>query len=190
MPTFRKGHFCIDLSFRPAEGEVAAEDRQCAWEIYVEMISRTAVCGATTTKGENIFGGEILSESFDSLYRFAEDARAILRRYPVGRVEPDRRDHLGFFLARLLEIVIGRFLNKWRGRYCLWWKHATTQQQDPFECQKTYPHLEQLIEEWVELRRCCGEVAVGIESAYRFPPLLDAIPVHVRDEWEDEARKL
>ena len=191
MPKFQKDHFCIDLAVTPASGELAAEDRQCAWELYLEIASRAAVCGNLDTKGMKIdVADEILVDSMESLHEFFLEARAIGRRYPVGRIDAEHVAHLGYMIARLLEIVIRPFLEKWRARYRRWWQSSDLESKDPFEYQRQYPHYPHLIEDWAGLRNCCRDVMAGLQNAYGFVPLAAAVPQHVRDDWTNKYRAL
>ena len=45
MPVFRNGRLKIDLGFVTLGGELDEADRQCAWELCCELISRVGVTG-------------------------------------------------------------------------------------------------------------------------------------------------
>src|SRR5437879_3728424 len=84
MPVFSKGSFNLNLGFVSLGGEMNEQDRQCAWELYCELVTRVAVIGKLDDQEKLDFSGEIYAESFDSLYQFFGEARGIMRKYPVG----------------------------------------------------------------------------------------------------------
>ena len=63
----KEGSFELDLKLMKLGAKLAEDDRQCAWELYTEMVTRVAVVGKTSDKNCANFDGEVLSESFDSL---------------------------------------------------------------------------------------------------------------------------
>ena len=86
MPVFSKGSFSINLGIVSIGGELSEEDRQCAWELYCELVSSVALVGKLDEHGKQVFVGERYDQSLDSLYAFVTEARGLMRRYPVGRI--------------------------------------------------------------------------------------------------------
>jgi len=86
MPHLTKGSFSLNLGIVQIGGELADEDRQCAWELYTELSTRVAVTGKSDDPDCVDFGGELYVESLDSLYMFFREARGIMRRFPAGRL--------------------------------------------------------------------------------------------------------
>ncbi len=84
MPVFTKGSFKVNLGFVQIGGEFDELDRQCAWELYCEIVTRVAVRGSLDADGNEVFDGEVYAESLDSLYNFFLESRQIMKRYPVG----------------------------------------------------------------------------------------------------------
>src|SRR4051794_32393609 len=103
---FERDGFSVRLSFRPLAGELAEIDRQFAWEIYLELVTRIGLCGQLDPldpagKKES-FRGELLGQSLESVRAFSEEALKLLRKYPVGKLGGDATEHVGFFMARVL----------------------------------------------------------------------------------------
>lgn len=177
--TYRRGPFHLDLCFEALEGELAAEDRQCAWEFYTELVTRSAACGRVDGKGEQIFENELFPAEFASLREFLVEARGLMRRYPVGRLKADGPQHLGSLIGGVLQVAVQPFLERWDVRYSAWFQA----QRDP--ARPEFADLPLLIAEWRSLRALCREVVAALEQTYGFrPALLPLVPQHVRDEWE------
>lgn len=193
MPVFTKGNFQINLGVFSLAGELSEEDRQCAWELYCELVSRVALVGKVDVSGEQVFVGETYDQSLDSLYSFVGAARALMRRYPVGRLGATApQNHLGFFIAALLETVVRPFLEKWQAAYRHWWEQACARlpEASPFERQEGYPHLEQMRNDWRELRHFCRAAARELTETFSFPDVTAIEPPELRQRWQEETRSL
>ena len=156
MPVFQKGTFSINLGFAQIGGEFDALDRQCAWEFYTELITRVSVRGKLDAHGQQTLEGEVWLESFDSLYAFFTECRAIARRYPVGKIKP-KQSNLAFSMVKLLEVVIRPFLEKWQASYRFWWDAQSDAKQAPFKRQQAFPHAKDLLVDWKNLRQFCRQ---------------------------------
>jgi hypothetical protein len=191
---FRKGHFRMEMRLQPLDGELAAEDRQCAWELYCEMVSRSAVCGTLDAEGKEFFEHELLIESLRSFKEFADEARTLVRRFPAGRAGATAAatEHLGWYIARLLAVAIEPFLEKWHARFCHWWETdgLTAPRENPFARQRRYDFYSDLVAEWTWVRVLCRDIVAELRGAYGFAALLDAVPQHVREEWRAESAEL
>lgn len=191
MPVFRKGQIELDLKFLKVGGELDEEDRQCAWALYCEIVSRRAVSGRLVRAehdGEawvDGFEGEVLAESFDSLHAFFERARELMSEFPVGRIGK-REHHLGFFILRMMEIVIRPFLEKWQARYRHWWS-MTDDETSPFERQQSYPHWQELTADWSAMRSFCRETATELVETYELVELSKDLEVVRRAWWSGRA---
>jgi hypothetical protein len=187
MPVFSKGKFSVNLGVFSFGGEVDETDRQCAWELYCEIVSRVAVVGKANQQGELVFTGEVLAESLDSLHQFFTAARELMRRYPVGLLKVgSNQDHLGFFIAKMLEVVIRPFLEKWQASYRHWWQQHDDPTRAPFDNQADYPRLAELQADWVRLRRFCREAAQDLAQTFALPDILALTPAGLRQDWIDE----
>ena len=123
MPEFRKGIFTLDLGFVKIGGEVTEEDRQCAWELYSEIVTRVAIVGKRKDPTARNFDGEIYAESLTSVFRFFQECRNIMRKFPVGKIGESDQVHLGILINRILAHVLRPFLEKWHGPYRAWWSN-------------------------------------------------------------------
>ena len=189
MPVFSKGSFSVNLGIVSIGGELSEEDRQCAWELYCELVSRVSLMGKEDKRGELVFTGEIYDQSLDSLYGFFREARALMRRYPVGRVAAGgAQDHLGFFIAALLEVVIRPFLEKWQASYRHWWEHECQRlpHASPFERQTGYPELQEMLEDWRGVRRFCRSAAKELTERFDLPDVMALEPPQLKQEWLTE----
>jgi len=191
MPVFSKGNFSVNLGFVSFGGDFDETDRQCAWELYCEIITRVAVIGKEDEHGQLLFTGEVLAESLESLHRFVAEARTLMRRYPVGRLTPGRDpDHLGFFIGGLLEVVIRPFLEKWQAVYRHWWEHQSDASLAPFERQDQFPGDQEMREDWNRLRRFCRDSAGELAKRYALPDIGALSPPRLRQTWLDETRRV
>lgn len=192
MPTFTKGNFSINLGIVSFGGEIDEADRQCAWELYCELVSRVAVVGKLDSNGNHTFEGEVLAESLDSLYHFFTEARHIMRAYPLGRLTAGKRDasHLGFFIAGMLEGVLRPFLEKWQASYRYWWDHQSDRQLSPFRRQAGFESLDDFLADWSRLRDFCRATAGEIEQHFELPSVLRLMPPELERLWQQETKKV
>ncbi len=70
MPVLTKGNLTLNLGIACISTEISEEDRQCAWELYCELVSRVALMGKENAHGELVFTGELYDQSLDSIYAF------------------------------------------------------------------------------------------------------------------------
>lgn len=170
MASFERGGTQIGLIFTKVEGALAAEDRQLAWELSVAVASRLSLRGKIDDRGEDHFRGEVLAESFDELEAFLAEARALAGRYPVNAAA---NDHLGFFIAQTVELVVRPFYERWQAEYRYWWE-TNRSHGEPFIIQNNYPRLEEMLDDWIALRKFWREVLRELSAAYGFADLLGA----------------
>src|SRR5712691_3325469 len=105
MPFLSKGSFSLNLGIVSLGGELSELDRQCAWELYSDLSTRVALTGKINDPECTNFDGELYSESLESLYRFFQAAREIMKKFPVGKVGA-KEDHLGVMINRLIGSVL------------------------------------------------------------------------------------
>jgi hypothetical protein len=167
MPTITKGSFSLDLKLFKLETELSDEDRQCAWEFYAELATRVALVGKRGDKTAASFEGELYAENFESLFNFFREARSIMRRFPVGRMKNFSQEHLGVFINRCLANVIRPFLEKWRGKYFAWYTAAVRSSRSPYEVQKEFPDLKEMLEDWTALRFLMRRAEQTVAKQYK-----------------------
>jgi len=193
MPVFTKGNFTFNLGITCISTEISEEDRQCAWELYCELISRVALMGKEDARGELVFTGELYDQSLDSLYAFFCEARGLMRRYPVGRIKSESaQNHFGFFIAALLEVVIRPSLEQWQASYRHWWCQECEHfpQASPFERQEGYPQLEKMLEDWRVVRRFCRSAAKELTEQFKLPDVTALEPPELKQQWLAETSAL
>jgi hypothetical protein len=152
MATMTKGSFTLDLGIVKLGAELSDEDRQCAWELYSELSTRVAVTGKPKDSECVDFCGELFHESLTSLYTFFQEARNIMRKFPVGRLQGDVKNHLGVIISKMLSDVLRPFLEKWQSDYRHWWENQSNPRVEPMERQKSYPQHDEMLEDWANVR--------------------------------------
>jgi hypothetical protein len=148
---------------------LGSEDRQCAWELYVEMATRLAVTGQRGDPSEVLFEGEVFAESLQSLYQFFQEVRSLMRRMPVGAVPPASGERLGAEL--IADTVLTRlrtFLEHWQADFRYWWETGSDADLPPLERQQRYPRREQFLTDWAALRRSMRAIAEQLAQVYQF----------------------
>lgn len=168
-----EGSFELDLKLVKLGARLAEEDRQCAWELYTELVTRVAVVGKTSDRNAGNFDGEVLSESLDSLYKFFQEARGIMRRFPVGRIGK-KKNHLGIVVHGMMKDVLRPFLEKWHADFRHWWEYESNKKLSPLERQKSYPKLKLFLADWQSVRLLMRAVQRELVKTYE---LVDAADV-------------
>lgn len=171
MANLRSARFSLDFKLLRVSAEIAEDDRQCAWEFYTEMNTRVAVTGKRGDPDGNNFDGEIYIESLNSLYTFFKESRALMRRFPMGKIEINKEANLGIMIDRVMSIVLRPFLEKWQGRFRYWWDVESDHTKPFFERQKEFPELEEMLSEWSDLRRTMKTLNSDLLSKYQLIPL-------------------
>jgi hypothetical protein len=95
--------FSISGTWEPNDAE-----RQAAWELYIELITRIAVVPLPAGQG-------LLSEALSSLYSLFATTRDILRRHGPSIAEPkrDAQPNFGYLAVAMLNIAIRPLLARW-----------------------------------------------------------------------------
>ena len=90
-------------TWEPDESEVSA-----AWELYVEMVTRTPLGGFSSQEGS-------LREALNSIYSLFDTTRGILRRYgpAVARPKGGRELSFGYLAVSMLNLVLRPLLTEW-----------------------------------------------------------------------------
>lgn len=171
MAVLTKGNFSINLGIFKISGHLSEDDRQCAWELYTEIITRLAVYGRSQCHEsfEEQFRGELYLESLSSLYLFFQEMRGIMRKYPVGKIECADEYHLGKFTCSIMNDILRPFLEKWQGDYRCWFdmEIRNNSELSPYEIQDKYPFRRQFLEDWYNLRILMKSVAETLAREYK-----------------------
>lgn len=91
MPTFRLKDCSLDLRIEPLAGPLARADRQCAWRVYLALLTRPALRDERMPEAE--------------LRDFVRALRAPLEDWPAAELADPRATHLGHALAAAIEAV-------------------------------------------------------------------------------------
>lgn len=166
MPILSKGSFTLNLGLVKLTGDLTDDDRQCAWELYTELSTRVAVTGKPGDPECNNFDGELYIESLNSLYNFFQEARKIMREFPVGRISVDQKDHLGILISRMMENILRPFLEKWHVNYRHWWENSSNPRLSPFDRQSEYPSITEFLADWSAIRWLMRVVQTELVKAY------------------------
>jgi hypothetical protein len=167
MPVLTRGTFSLNLGIIQLGAELGDEDRQCAWELYTELSTRVAVTGKQRDQDCTDFNGELYIESLGSLYNFFQEARSIMRDFPVGKINGDNRSHLGVMINRMMENVLRPFLEKWQVKYRHWWEEESNPRLSPIERQTEFPELEEFLADWSSVRWLMRQVQQELVNVYQ-----------------------
>lgn len=167
MAVLTKGSFSLNLGIVQLGSELSDDDRQCAWELYTELSTRVAVTGKTKDEECKDFSGELYIESLTSLYKFFQESRAIMRKFPVGKIAGNHQDHLGVMISRMMEEVLRPFLEKWQVKYRHWWENDGNPRISPIERQSEYPELNEFLDDWASVRWLLRQVKNELVSVYK-----------------------
>lgn len=93
----------VEGVWKPDESE-----RNAAWEMYVELITRISVAELKPSEG-------LLREALSSLYTLFDTTRIILRKYGPSVAQPKGKDKLsfGYLAVAILNAVLRPVLAKW-----------------------------------------------------------------------------
>ena len=100
----------IQGTWEPDESEVRA-----AWELYVEMVTRTPLGDLSTQEGST-------REALNSIYSLFDTTRVILRSYGPSVAKPGggRGLSFGYLAVSMLNLVLRPLLTKWHPRLQGW----------------------------------------------------------------------
>lgn len=166
MPNLTRGGFSLNLGFVELSGELAEEDRQCAWELYTELCTRVAVTGKQTDPDCTDFSGELFVESLNSVYNFFQESRQIMRRFPVGRIGVSPDAHLGVMVNRVLADVLRPFLEKWHVNFRHWWENDSNPRLPPMQRQAEFPQIDAFRSDWAAVRWLMRSLQSELVSKY------------------------
>lgn len=128
----------IEGTWEPNESE-----RNAAWELYVELITRISVAELKPEEG-------LLREALSSLYTLFDSTRKILRGYGPSIAKPKGKDNLsfGYLAVAILNAVLRPVLAKWHP-LLLDYESTKKGSVSPLEHEKQwdkYEELQQVIE--------------------------------------------
>jgi len=167
MSVLNKGSFSLNLGIMQLSAELSDDDRQCAWELYTELSTRVAVTGKIQDSEFPDFDGELYIESLESLHKFFLEARTIMRKFPVGKIRGDNKNHLGVMIHRVLNDVLRPFLEKWQSKYRHWWESQSNPRLAPLPRQQEFGELKEFLDDWSAVRWLMKEVQKELVAIYQ-----------------------
>jgi hypothetical protein len=192
MAIFHRGAY-EHLIEVPSNAAAVEDERVFAWQLYVEMTFRPAVCGRLNLIGELVFEGEILMESLGSLNEFQTRVHELLGHTRLGSLTSDEPKCVAFAAAEMQEIVIRPFIDKWYVPYMHWWKQQERDHPLSTDFQRQNA-LDQnvrtaMFDDWSDLRQFSRSFCRELATTFRFVPLFDLVPGQIRREWMDECNQ-
>ena len=168
MAAMKKGTFSIDIGFLKLGADFEESDRQCAWELYTELATRVAVTGKPKDPDGTDFSGEVYAESLASLHSFFGEARKIMRQFPVGSFQARGiENHIGALIHRAMRDILRPFLETWQADYRFWWENVSDKTLPPFDRQKAYPKVKEMVAQWSDVRAIMRAIQDELVSMYK-----------------------
>jgi hypothetical protein len=167
MPEISDGSFTINFGVVKLKGNLSEQDRQCAWKLYTEIVTRVAVSGKRRDGTCSDFSGEVIAESLSSLHAFFREARQIMKDFPVGKLKEKNQSHLGILIHDLLTDVLRPFLEKWQADFRAWWEQQNHTEQSWFELQEKYPKHKEFLDNWIHLRKLMRKLENKLRDEYK-----------------------
>jgi hypothetical protein len=157
--------FKISGTWEPNDAE-----REAAWELYVELITRVAVVPLPRGHG-------LLREALTSLYSLAGTVRQVLREHGprVAEPKPDGVFNFGYLAVAMLNFVIRPLLSRWHPELEAW--EATRRaDRSRAEHEAAWPRADELRAELDTARSVLSQYAALLGTACGVPDLSTAIP--------------
>jgi hypothetical protein len=144
-------------------------ERDAAWELYVELVTRISVAPLTPGDG-------ILREALTSLYELFGVTREILRKYgPAVARAPQKpgQYRFGHLAVWMLNAVLRPVLAQWHPELQRW-EAGRTGGQSVVEHEQSWPRAAELREELAALRQVLLRYAEILATVCEAPALIDA----------------
>lgn len=164
----------LDLGWGPAKlsGTWTPDtaERDAAWELYVELVTRIAVVPLTAEAG-------VIREALDSLHELFGATRAILRKYGPSVARPTRTRggeyRFGHLAIYLMNANIRPFLTYWHPQLQEWESGRATQ-HSVGRHERSWPRAEECRAALDDLRRVTIQYAEVLALVCEAPALIDA----------------
>lgn len=165
----------IDVILRLPGGEIRGRwepdesERKAAWELYIELVTRTAVVELRSDEGS-------VREALSSLHSLFETTRKLLRQYGPSVARPKRSGYLsfGFLAVAMLNRVLRPVLAKWHPLLS-----AREQKRPaditPIEHERTWDRDSELREELARVRTVLTDYARYLEAVADVPSLITSL---------------
>jgi len=151
----------IEGTWEPDESE-----RQAAWEMYIELITRISVTELRPDEG-------LLREALSSLYTLFNTTRGILRKYGPIIAQPKGKDKLsfGYLAVAILNTVLRPTLAKWHP-LLLDYENTRSETVSPFEHEKRWDKSDELRQALNDIRKWLTEYADILAEVAGVPSLI------------------
>ena len=162
----------LDLKFFKISGTWEPNDaeRQAAWELYVELMTRIAVVPLPSGEG-------LLREALTSLYSLFATTRDVLRRHgpTVAEPRPDGQYNFGYLAVVILNGVIRPLLARWHP-LLEDWEAARPPGRSRAAHEQAWPQAAQLRADLDATRASLSQYAALLATACGVPDLSAAMP--------------
>jgi hypothetical protein len=163
----------LNLQFLEISGSWEPNDaeRQAAWELYVELITRIAVVPVPGGHG-------LLREALTSLYSIFGSTREVLRRHGPAVAEPKRDGSysFGYLAVAVLNFVVRPLLTEWHPALEDWEAqrpaHASSVAHE-----RGWPRQAELRQRLDDTRVVLASYAAVLADACGVPSLVAAVPL-------------
>jgi hypothetical protein len=145
-------------------------ERQAAWELYVELVTRVSVVPLREDEG-------LLREALSSLYSLFTTTREVLRKYGPEVAEPkkDGQYNFGYLAVAMLNYGIRPLLARWHPTLEDW-EIRRPADRSRSDHEKAWPHASELRTALGDTRNILCAYADLLASACGVPNLLAAVP--------------
>jgi len=163
----------VELGWGPAKlsgtWEPDRAERDAAWELYVELVTRIAVVPLAPGQG-------ILREALTSLYQLFGITREILRKYGPAVARPPRKNgqyRFGYLAVWMLNAAVRPVLAEWHPKLQAW-EASRPADRSIAEHERAWEQVEGLRSELEALRRLLLQYAQVLAAVCDAPALIDA----------------
>jgi hypothetical protein len=141
-------------------------ERDAAWEMYVELITRISVAELKPNEG-------LLREALSSLYTLFDTTRKILRKYGPTVAKPKGRGNLsfGYLDVAILNVVLRPTLAKWHP-LLLDYENTKKDAVSPLEHETMWDKSAELRQELNNVRKLLTEYADILAKVAEVPSLI------------------
>ena len=162
----------LDLKFFKISGTWEPNDaeRQAAWELYVELMTRIAVVPLPSGEG-------LLREALTSLYSLFATTRDVLRRHgpTVAEPKPDGQYNFGYLAVVILNGVIRPLLARWHP-LLEDWEAARPPGRSRAAHEQAWPQAARVRADLDATRASLAQYAAMLATACGVPDLSAAMP--------------
>ncbi len=163
------GVFKLGATWRPDNTE-----KEAAWELYVELITRVTVAPMDTHATAR--------EALTSLYSIFGTVRFVLRKYgpAVARPKAQGELSLGLISVRLLNNVLRPMLAQWHPQLALY-EESRSKGTGPLEHERQWPQMGELLVAIDHTREILDRVATLLAEVAGVLPIHEVRPLTADD---------